>query len=230
MSEAAAYTSLRATERGVMLFAQHCARLAAAGPACVEAFRQFAASAAPGVYAVRAHPDGDALILRAAAPGAGERDLSSAHLDVRTRPASALFDGMPSRAVVSPYAARSGRYAKPAPPSLYESVRLRGVATLLTSADGEEIYESCVAAVLAWDGARLLAAPPDRPAVDSTAIAALEREGMLTFAPLPLRSAMPLALVNAVAGLCLPRFEGRAAFPSDTRAAIESLFLRSCAR
>ncbi len=204
-----AYTSISVNERGVVLFEQHCARLAPAGSECVLAFRRFAASAARGVYSIRAQRDG---------------------LEVTPRGPSALVDGISTRLLSSPYLDRVGCYAKPLPPSRYDDVRIRGVATLLTSADGTELFESCTASVIVWTGERLITPPLDRPAVASTAIAALHASGLITFAPIATDSAEPLALVNAVAGVCEPAIATRGPFPKDVRERLEALFVELTVR
>jgi hypothetical protein len=187
------YTTLRVDAAGVVLYEGHAARLAPAGSGARAAFRRFAATAAPGVYAVRAAADG---------------------LLVETLAGSRLADGQPVRFRVSPFAGRPGAFAKPGPPSPYDAVRLPGVATLLTSADGGEIYEGCVAAVLGWDGARLVRVPEDRPRVASLAESAVCSALPWTRAPLPVADALPLVLLNAVAGPCTVE-TGRPAVPAE---------------
>ena len=112
------YTSILVNDRGVVLYAQHLERMSRAGDAAANLFRDFASSAAAGVYSIRATAGG---------------------LDIQTRGPSAIRDGQPVRFLVSPYAARLDQHEKPAPPSLYNSVREPGIATLLTSLDGIEI-------------------------------------------------------------------------------------------
>ncbi|MCU0484213.1 MAG: hypothetical protein MUC54_08115 [Chloroflexi bacterium] len=202
------YTTLRVDAAGVVLYEGHAARLAPAGPRARADFRRFAATAAPGVYAVRAAADG---------------------LRVEALAGSRLAGGQPVRFRVSPFAGRRGAFAKPGPPSAYDAVRLPGVATLLTSADGGEIYESCVAAVLGWDGARLVRVPEDRPRVASLAEAAVCSALPWTRAPLRVADALPLVLVNAAAGPCTVQ-TGRPAVPAELLArmdrAIEGLTRR----
>ena len=176
------YTTLRVTASGVVLYEQHLERLAPEGPAALEAFARFAREARPGIYAVT---------------------VRGGTLAVEPRGGSALVAGMPARLVVSPFAAQRGAFPKPAPPSPYDAVRQPGVATLLTSADGSEIYESCVAAVLGWDGARFICVPEDRPRVASVAEAAVRAVLPHTRAPLRTADSTPLVLLNAVAGPCV---------------------------
>ena len=193
------YTALRVTsERRVPLFEGHVRRL---GEGSREALLDFASRAVPGVYQLTWNG----------------RELVS-----ELRPASRLIEGMPTRLVVSPFAGQRGRFAKPAPPSPYDSVRLPGVSSLLTDALGEEIYESCVASVLAWDGERLVMTPEEVPAVASVA----EHEVSARFphrrASIRVNGDWPLLLINAVAGTCAVMVPGRAAFPSDVRARLDA--------
>ena len=116
----------------------------------------------------------------------------------------------------SPAACAAHPLHKSPPPNGYSAVRLPGVATLLTSEDGGEIYKSCAAAVVAWDG-ELLAPPPDRPRLWSTAMEAVARLLPVRSAPLRVDSAQPLALLNAVAGVVLPEVPGREPFPEPIR-------------
>jgi hypothetical protein len=203
------YTLLRVVADGIVLYEQHRARLAPAGRRVVAQFERFAGAAAPGVYALRA--------------GGGQ-------LAVLSRDGSRLFDGMPVRFAPSPFRDRSGPFFKPASPSPYDALRVPGMSTLLTSADGEEIYESCAAAIVEWDGGQLVLPPGDRPRVDSTAERALRAGAACRTAPVRRESTLPLALVNAVVGVCLPEVEGRAPFPRAARELIESVFAASVRR
>jgi hypothetical protein len=203
------YTALLVTDRGVVLYAQHLARLAPEGPAVLAAYQQFAQTAAPGAYALRADND---------------------RLTVTPRPPSALFDGMPSRFLISPFSNQASSFPKPAPPSLYDAVRLRGVATLLTSPDGDELYEESFSSVIAWNGQRLITPPEDRPAVRSSALDALLEAGILGHQALAINSNQPLALVNAVAGIVVPDVSGRDAFPAEIKERVARIFDRTCAR
>jgi hypothetical protein len=195
------YTTLRVTGAGVVLYEGHARRLAPEGGAARSRFDRFAATASPGVYALL--DDGAAL-------------------EVRPRGGSALADGMPARVVPSPVAGRGGPIAKPAPPSPYDAVRRSGVATLLASPDGGELWESCVAALLAYDGARLVVVPGDRPRVASVAEAAIRATMHCAEAPIDAGGALPLLLVNAVAS-CRPAIAGRDPFPEELARAIADL-------
>ncbi len=197
------YTLLRVTERGVVLFDYHVRRLALENDSAAhEAFLRFAREAAPGVWSVWSGPVG-----------------------IRTEPraGSRLRDGMPARLVPSPVLDRAGVLAKSGPPSPYDAVRLEGVATLLTSAGGQEILESCSAAVVAWVGERLVCAPRDRPRVWSTAEAAIRDRLEPHEAPIP-ASSDALLLVNAVKGTCALAGPLSRAFPVEARSHIEALF------
>lgn len=183
----------------MVLLREHLARFAVAGAEAEAAFRAFAAGARPGVWSLRWRADG---------------------LEVTERAGSGLVDGMPVRFAVSPFAGRTGAFAKRGPPSPYDAVRLSGVATLLTSADGSEIYESCIAAVVGWDGTRFVLPPEDRPRVRSTSEAVLVASLEFRRAPIAVGGDLPLLLVNAVKGPCVPAIPGR---PPPPREAVERL-------
>ncbi len=178
------YTVLRVVDAGVVLFDFHRARLADDADTA-RAFDAFAAQATPGLY-----------VLAALRPG---------ELSVTTRPRSRLHDDQPTRTLVSPIAHLAGPQRKQPSPGPWDAVRRDGVATLLTTADGAEYLESCVASVLAWDGRELVAPPENRPRVAS----AFERWLLTTAgarrAPLRVAEGLPLLLANAVAGPCVPQ-------------------------
>jgi hypothetical protein len=198
------YTTLRVTVAGVVLHDFHVERLAPEGPAGLAAFARFARDATPGAYGVVVAGD---------------------ELRAERRAGSSLVEGMPVRFAVSPFTERRGAFPKPAPPSAYDDVRCPGIATLLTSADGNEIYESCVAAVLGWDGTRFVCVPEDRPRVASVAEAAVR--AMLPFVRAPLRTddRLPLILLNAVAGPCVVG-TGRPPVPADAVMLLTQVMLR----
>ena len=58
------------------------------------------------------------------------------------RSGSTLCDGLRPGVAVSPVASQAGLLPKPRPPCVYDDVRRAGSATLLTSADGAEIFEA----------------------------------------------------------------------------------------
>lgn len=190
------YTVLRIDDGGVRLLERHARRLGVRAGALADWSR----GVEPGVY--RVTWDGDAL--------ASER-----------RPASRLVEGMPTRVVVSPFAGTTGRFPKPAPPSPYDAVRVPGVATLLSSADGVELYESCAASLVSWDGARLVLAPVEAPGVASVAEAAVAEALPHVRARLLVQGDAPLMLINAVAGCVAVDVPGRRAFPRDVRDEVE---------
>lgn len=192
------YTVLRVTsEREVVLFEGHVRRL---GEASRGALRSFAQAAVPGIY--RVTWDGRAVHAEA-------------------RGASRLVEGMPVRFVVSPYVDRQGRFAKPAPPSGYDAVRVAGVATLLTDALGREVYESCSASVVAWDGEGVVLPPEDTPGVASVAEAAVVARVPHRRARVLVTEPWPWVLINAVVGTCGLVVPGRAVFPPEVRARID---------
>lgn len=197
------YTTLRVTEAGVLLYAAHRARL---GAEAHDAFDHFAATAAPGIYSLSA---------------------SAGQLDVTPRAASRLSDGIVTRRRPSPLAPGQGPRPKQGSPSPYDEIRVAGVATLLTDAEGVELYESCSAAVLAWDGKTLVAAPDDRSRVASTAEAAILARVPFRRAPLLLEAGWPIVLVNAVILTCVP--EG-STFPRAVRAQLDESLGRTTRR
>ncbi|MEK7667822.1 MAG: hypothetical protein AAB409_04165 [Gemmatimonadota bacterium] len=200
------YTLLLTTEDGVVLYDYHRRRLNPGGMAEADgAFARFARQAAPGVWAVWL--DGAGAVR--AEPRVGSR----------------LRDGMPTRLALSPVADGAGPLPKPASPCPYDAVRTDGVATLLTSPDGTEIYEASVAAVLGWDGRWIVCVPAGRPRVWSTAEQAVREHLAVVEAPILTASAAPLLLVNAVKGTSVIADAARAEYPPDVRAGIERLFV-----
>lgn len=202
------FTTVRVTGAGVVLFAGHAARL---GPdASVQRqYAAFARTALPGVYALTVRGD---------------------RLEVEPRPGSRLVDGLPTRCLPSPLPPGQGPIAKPRPPSAYGAVRAPGIATLLTDAAGEELFESCAASLLAWDGRGLVLVPEDRPRVASLAEAFLAAHFQPSRRPLLRGGAEALLLVNAVR-CAEPARGSRPAFPAELRAAVErALEATACAR
>ncbi|MDX2015810.1 MAG: hypothetical protein SFW67_36790 [Myxococcaceae bacterium] len=169
----------------------------------------------------------DALVAfaRTASPGLYRATWSGSALTATPRGPSRLREGQPSRFVPSPFVGTVGRFAKPAPPSPYDAVRLDGVVSLLTSADGQELYEACVAGLVAWDGGFVLP-PENAPAVASVAERAIVEHLAPRRAVLRVEAEWPLLLVNAAVGTCAPVISGRRPFPADARARLDAL-LRS---
>ncbi len=197
------YTALIIHDGGkIPLFERHVRRL---GLRSRDALLKFARGATPGVYRVT---------------------WTGAELLTEARGPSRLSEGMPVRFVVSPYASLRGRFAKPAPPNRYESVREAGVATLLTSEDGREVYESDSAALVAWNGQSLVLAPVEAPGVRSVAEEALVDALPHTRAPILREGDWPVLLINAVAGACAIDAPGRAPFPPEQREKIASVLGR----
>jgi hypothetical protein len=194
------FTALRVTPgSSIPLFDGHVRRL---GEESRGALRHFASLAAEGVYRV---------------------SWDGVQLTTKLRGPSRLKEGMPTRFAISPFAGQRGRFPKPGPPSPYEGVRVEGVSTLLTDAAGEELYESCLASVVAWDGESLVLTPEDAPAVASVAEAEVGEKLPVRRAKILVRSAWPLLLINAVAPTCQVSVPGRAVFPADQRAKLEAL-------
>ena len=194
------FTALRVTvAHRVPLFEGHVGRL---GEASRGPLRQFADQAEPGVY--RATWDG-------------------AQLTTSVRPPSRLVEGMPTRFVVSPFVGLRGRFPKPGPPSPYEAVRVAGLSSLLTDPSRQELYEACVASVIAWDGAELVLAPEDVPAVASIAEAEVAARLAHRRARLFVAGDWPLLLINAVVGTCAVSVPGRAAFPAQVRSQLDEI-------
>ncbi len=191
------YTTLRVSARGVVLFEEHAERL---GPTLRPAFEKFAATASEGVYSLRG--DADRLV-------------------VERRSGSRLHEGVVVRSAVSPMALRHGPFAKPAPPSPYDDVRSASAITLLTDVGETEIFECCVAAVMAWDGTDLVMVPADRPRVQSVAEAFVARDFPHRRGPIHTAGSWGLLLINAV-GSAAPFIGAREPFPPDVAAHLQA--------
>jgi hypothetical protein len=201
-----AYTLLRATEAGVVLADYHLRRLSLSkDSAARNAFIQFTRRAQPGVWAVWTDP--------------------VTGIQVEERPGTRLRDGIPVRLATSPVLGGTATIAKSAPPSAYERVRVKGRATLLTSADGQEIFEACSAAAMAWDGQQLVCVPSDRPRVWSTSETAIRDHFPVHEAPIS-PSCASIVLVNAVKGTCLLAEPYSQRFPLHIRERLEQLFIQ----
>lgn len=199
------YTALKVTETGVVLFDAHRRRL---GVAYEAAFDAFAATAEPGIYGLRG-VDG--------------------RLESTRRDRSRLFEGIPVRFLPSPIADRRGPQVKTPSPSPWDAVRQDGVATLLTSPDGAELYESCTASVLAWDGATLIAPPDDAPRIASVTEAFLLARHPHRRATIRRDAGWALVLVNAVAGVCVTALDAPP-FPTEVLSALRDTLAASTRR
>ncbi|MBK8481707.1 MAG: hypothetical protein IPL40_11090 [Proteobacteria bacterium] len=202
------YTRLRLTPRGIVLGAEQQARLGADEGAARAALSAFARGARPGCWVVWL--GGDPPRLRA------ER-----------RATSRLRDGLPVRFSVSPVAERHGLLPKPWAPCAYDTVRSALQITLLTSADGQEIWEACSGAVVGWDGRQLVCVPADRPRVASTSERALRRYLTASEAPLLTAGRLPLLLINATKGSCALPLGDRPPFPWAVRRRVDAVLRRS---
>jgi hypothetical protein len=203
------FTTLKVTDKGVLLFALHEERFHNAGKEAIMAYHRFAAEAAPGIYNLY---------------------WDNKKMHIKTRGESRLFDGMPVRFIISPLAHTHHRIEKPPSPSIYSGLIEPGIATLLTSAEGKEIYESCSAAVIAWDGKNILKVPRDRPGVKSTMLELLNVLPHIKEQPILRASDYPIALINAVKCTCIVSMEGRKPFPDDQLERIRALYLASARR
>lgn len=201
------WTALRVTPSGVVLFDEHLRRLAPAGEKFLRAFQHFAATAEPGAWIVRA--DGHAVSSE--------------------RFSSALADDAPTQTLVSPYAALVGAFPKRARPSRYHDLRVPGVVTLLSSPDGTELYESCAASLVGWDGNKLVLVPERSPRVDSTSEHFLSRHFDCVRASIRVDDPRPLLVVNAVKGTCTLS-SPRSKFPDAVRQRIDAAFEASARR
>jgi hypothetical protein len=203
------FTTLKVDDNGVLLYVLHEERFRMAGDAAVAAYRQFAAGAASGNYNL--YWDNKNLLIKA-------------------RGESRLVDGMPVRYRVSPIANLKNRIDKPAPPSIYSDLVESGLSTMLTSADGNEMFESCSAAVIAWNGKNIIRVPDDRPAVRSTMEGLLKIIPGVIEEPILKDSTYPIALVNALKCVCTLAVEGRDAFPVEQLDKIREFYLASSRR
>lgn len=202
------WTALRASDSGVLLYDEHCARMRTGGETAARLFRNFARDVTAGAWVVEV--DGDSL-------------------SANRLPGTGLVDGARSRVLPSPFRHLTGSFPKPPRPSPYHALRTPGVVTLLSDADGHELYESCAAAIVGWDGSRLVFPPESRPRVWSTAERFFARAFDHVRAPLLQNDTIPLLAINAVAGTCAFN-AGRAPFPADVRARLDRAFAQSAQR
>ncbi len=203
------WTVLRVAAEGVVLRGAHAQRFAAAPDAVREAFDRFCGGAVPGIYALRE---------------------ASGALYVEARPTPWLVEGMPVRLRASPVGALRGLLPKPASPSVYDTIRERGTCTLLTSLDGHELFEACTAALMSWDGTRVVFPPADRPRVASASEVVVRSALPFVERPLAVRSDAPLVAVNAVSGAVPLVLEGRRPMPGAVLEAVAAAFRAATGR
>lgn len=195
------YTRLKVTEEGIVLCDYHLRRLAVGGEE-LEAFVGVAKKTGPSVWSLW---------------------LQDGQWHWQQGSGSQLHDGIAVRYATSPVADQSGAQPKPRAPCVYDAVRARDSATLLTSVDGQQIYEACRAAIVGWDGTKLVCTPQDRPRVWSTTEAAIREHLPVNEAPIPVHSTMPILLINAVKGPCTVSDPKRQPFPRSTQHQITDL-------
>jgi hypothetical protein len=198
------YTVLRITNASVVLWDYHVRRLGLGQDSVAyQSLVRFVRAATPGVWAIGLD---------------GQRGLQ-----VEARSGSRLYDGMPARLTMSPVAGNVGYRSKTKSPGPYDGVRQHGVATLLTDASGTELYEACSAAIVAWDGQRIVCVARECPRVWSTAENAIRDHLPVGEATIPVGSDAIL-LVNAVKGICELEAPHSQAFPARVRRDIDQLF------
>lgn len=191
------YTVLRVTAPGIVpLQRRHIERL---GHDCADAFATFAKGASAGIY--RVWWDGASIAFESV-------------------PTSRLSEGMPVRFITSPFAGSVGAFRKR--PAGYETVRVPGVASLLTDASGALLHESCSASIVAWDGRSVVLVPDSTPRVASVAEAALAANEPVRRAPIETTGDWPLLLCNAVVGTCAIS-SARPVFPRNVRTRLDAI-------
>ncbi len=196
------WTVLRVVEAGVVLRDGHRSRLAATA-ASRHKFDAFAAEAEPGVYAI---------------------STVGGEWRVMPRSGSMMRDGLPVRYAASPLSGRVGLVDKPAAPSPFDLVRDPAWCTVLTDDSGQRLFECCVAGLVGWSDGRFVLPPIDAPRIRSVSEAAIRAHLDWSERPLWRDETAPLGAVNAVAGLCRPRFDGRDPLPDAACATIARLF------
>ncbi len=190
------YTVLRLTVDGVLLCKGHLQRLDAVDGARRASVAAWARSATPGIWALR---------------------LDGEILTVHPRAASHLHEQIAGRTHPSPLGAMDMQIAKPPGPSVYDALRTPNVATVLTSPDGTHAWEACTAAVVSCRGGRIQFPPYGHPRVRSVTECAVRDALPVLDAPVQLYVGTPLALLNAVVGVCALRLEGCTDLPKTVR-------------
>lgn len=183
---ALSYTLLRVNMRGVVLWRAHGDRLGLdAGSDRARELHAELMHRGPGVYAVRADPNG---------------------LHVQPRANRTWSVAEPWTCADSPILGRKGLFHKGDVTDLYEPIRCdptRKLAAEVLCVGGgfREVYESARASVFAWDGACVWAPPASAPRVRSVSEIALRRAFDVRERPLGTDGASgALFLLNAVRG------------------------------
>ncbi len=203
------YTTLSIDADGIALLDLHLERLAGDSGRARDLEKQLAAltdNARPAVYSAR---------------------VIDTHLSLSSPRQSQLAETVSCRMAVSPFQQHGQPFAKPAPPSPYDSVRSSHALTLLTDPAQSEFYEACIAGLLAFSEGELIAVPLDRPRVDSLTEKHLEAHFHLVRRAILTDSEWPLAAFNAAVGVMPLQIEGRKLFPEDAIEAMQESFRRS---
>jgi hypothetical protein len=199
-------TSFIVNETGVVLYDYHLWRFKSEAPEVRQAFQKFCLQALPGIY---------------------RATVKENQIEIVSRSPSLLFDGMPVRYRVSPFWGKStGWFPKPSSPCPYDEMRVSGVATFLTCSEGKEIWESCSASLVGWEKDCYILAPEKLPRVASVSEQAIRDNLLWREAIMGVEETIPLALINAVKGICVPHSARRGSFPAKAKAKIEDLFVR----
>ena len=205
-----AYTTLLVTDAGVVLYEAHARRLAPDG----------GAARARGSTASRRRRRPARTRSSTTARGSTSGRAPAPRCATACRPASSRRR---SRGA-------AGAIPKPPPPGPYAALRAPGVATLLASPDGAELWEACVAAVVSWDGARLVLVPEDRPRVASVAEAAVRAGFPHAVGADRGRRRRAAPARERAEGTCTVAAPGRAPFPERVRAELDGLIAATARR
>ncbi len=90
----------------------------------------------------------------------------------------------------------------------------------------EEIYEACVAGIVAWDGWSLVLPPVEAPAVASVSEARIAAQLEHRRARIRVDGDWPILLINAVVGTCKLNIPGRGSFPATVRAHLDVTLMK----
>ncbi len=198
------YTVLRKTADGVPLRSLHRARFSGSDE-LARAFDEAVDALPEGIHALQ---------------------YAENTVKVRTLAGSRLATVERVQFAPTPLPGTTGTIAKPAPPCVYDDFRRGPVLTLFF--DGtENLCEADCAAIVGWDGERLVVPPDETPRVASVAEAAVLEafSGRVRRGPLRRDGAEALAFVNA-AGACTLPIDGRAPFPPALLAEIADVLRR----